>query len=224
MSTKRARTGRPAHGTRRHFIDATKDTVKCRRCEKMFSAKNVRTLRDHLSDHHLHDLTPRELEAAGVSVIYMRESEWFTQAELDRARWKNNITIDKFVNKKPTATQSKQVNQAILKLFVECGVAFSAADSDAFKELVETLRPGFVSPSRQRLSTVELDYANEEAIELTRPLLEAAPGFAVANDCRPSDFHRRSIRRRCSCAEDERAKESHSGKAHHREDCCTTWR
>lgn len=71
--------------------------------------------------------------------------------------------ITQFIDKVDSQTKS-EIDKALARFFFGCNIPFSVVDSDHFKSFIRAIRPSYVPPCRQTLSTTLLDEVSEELL------------------------------------------------------------
>ena len=73
------------------------------------------------------------------------------------------LKMDPHVSK-TTAKEKSKFDMKVAKFFYACNIPFNAADSPAFKEMIEVLHPGYRPPTRKKIAGQLLDQVHSELI------------------------------------------------------------
>ena len=65
---------------------------------------------------------------------------------------------------KTTPKEKNKFGTKVTKFFYVCNIPFNAAESPAFKEMIEMLHPGYRPPTRKEIAGQLLDHVHSELI------------------------------------------------------------
>jgi hypothetical protein len=93
-------------------------------------------------------------------------------------------SCDSSLSQETTATTKEEIDASIANFFIRCGLAFSIADSPAFKNMISVLNPNFAadSPSSKTLSGRLLREQYNETMKKVQEILTEARGLTLNSD------------------------------------------
>lgn len=154
--------------------------VKCNHCGGQISAK-IERVRAHLTKCTKKKLVPN---ISSSSFQIFDEVEDVIQAAHnsgDEPKFKQQRLMSEFVIK-TTESQKSILDMKVAKFFYANNIAFNAANSKEYKEMLEALRPGYLGPNRSNLGGRLLDEASIEADELLKQKLSESGSVTLLVD------------------------------------------
>jgi hypothetical protein len=73
------------------------------------------------------------------------------------------------------------IDQSLLKVFVSCGIPFAVVEHPFFMELFKRLCPGYILPSREKLSGIILSHMAVKIENKIDSILENATNLTLGN-------------------------------------------
>ncbi|CAG8842572.1 19896_t:CDS:1, partial [Gigaspora margarita] len=125
-------------------------SATCNYCNKFWYKGFPATLEDHLGN--LCNNVLSDVRNLFLSRLAAKALEVDTSKSKKR-KLSNQVQLSDFIEStKLTPKRIKDINRALVKAFVICGIPFHIIENPFFIELLKTLRPGYEPPSKDILS------------------------------------------------------------------------
>ena len=156
--------GRPFTEVWKHVVQGKPKSqghyeAKCKYCNKKWSIGKPTNMRAHLATHCQN--CPDDVSSYFAKIVANQgNGEDDTSSDLERPASKRTKTTSKKQKGihqyySPIYLQDgrkKEIDHAILKAFVCCGISFAVIENPFFIEMLKTLQPGYTPPSRKLLA------------------------------------------------------------------------
>lgn len=127
----------------------------CNYCKKYWNNAKPSLLRSHLASHC--SKCPNNIVQEFLKIIATKNSE-LNENKRQKISDSSSTSIQKqsiienhYEIKKISNSRQNDIDNALIKAFVCCNLAFSIIENPFFKELLKTLSPGYQIPSRKKL-------------------------------------------------------------------------
>jgi hypothetical protein len=134
-------------------VSSGKFSASCKYCEATWKRGEVSKLEEHLSNHCKN--APASIVRKYMSKILERQDKAAKKRKLPSGQQ----NIDNYHDSTDLPnTRITQINRALIKFFVSCGISFRIVEHPFFINFIKELNAGFNPPSREILAGQMLEW------------------------------------------------------------------
>lgn len=147
------------------------DKAKCKHCNQIIS-KRVQRIRQHLQK------CKKNVACLKSTAIVVSDSEEQLEPPSKKVKLDSNLNTPDHSESKPSssvvqssifsygvltsASQKKDIDKDVARFFYANNIAFNVLKNREFKQMIQSLRPGYNPPNREQLSGPLLDDIHDE--------------------------------------------------------------
>lgn len=126
----------------------------CLYCNTFWHKGSPQVLEAHLANNCLK--VPLEIKQLFLNRVAEKAENFVSNPQNKRRRPNNGTEQSKITDfhesSKLSPERSHEIDRACVKSFVVCGIPWHAIENPYFVEFLKTLRPGYIPPSKEKLS------------------------------------------------------------------------
>lgn len=182
----KSRGGRPQDPVWAHFIQTPLATAghfaaECLYCEKKWPRGRPQELQVHLAKDCIDvDDDTRRIFVRNILRLYGNDDDIEENNKHQRLDQLNITDFwDKEYNEELSKPRQDSIDQSLTKAFVCCGIPFSVVEHPFFVEMFKKACPGYILPSRDKLSGIMLSHMAVKIEDKIDAILESTTNLTL---------------------------------------------